>query len=217
MSCINQPYELILATTDDKLYDISSNKWLWDGDMYWYIDCLYSKQYNISEYIVPDISKEKYLKLDNSPTNWNFCLSKNCNNNTNSNSFLIIFTFNPKSKDPNDYLQYVINSDEEITFAPTHDIKDNKGDSFYLDIIDISRLFRENYIEIWIIKSLINNKLTYQELPFLDFLQKKSKYSYWNYILVFFLVIFIIIFIIFLFLIFNKYYKQSPEPINIYS
>jgi hypothetical protein len=150
-SCSNIPVELILATTDPKLYDAKNNKWLWDGQMYWAVECLPHRQNTVSDRSTPNIDPNKYLKLSSSPTNWDYCNSKQCG--SNSDSMQIVFTFNPHSTDPNDFLQYVIDIHCQVTDSPRHIIKDAKGNKLFLDIVEISKMNKIPYVEIWIARS----------------------------------------------------------------
>ncbi len=156
--CSNIPVELVLATTDPKLYDAETNTWLWNGQMYWAVECLSHHQRTVSDRVVPNIKPENYLPLDHSPSQWDYCRSQNCG--AGSDSMQIIFTFNPHSTDPNDFLQYVIDIHCQVTDSPRHDIKDTKGNSFYLDIVEISGMTKEAYVEVWIDRTHEDKKLT---------------------------------------------------------
>jgi hypothetical protein len=148
-SCNFKPVELLLATTDAELFN--GEKWLWNGELMWTIQCIHNQQESIADNIIPNIPIEKYLPIKGNPSTWNFCNS-NCDND--SKLLHIVFTFNPQSNNPNDYLQYVINIDSKIYTTPRHDIIDKNNKAFSLDIVDISTLPSEKYVEIWIGKSI---------------------------------------------------------------
>lgn len=149
--CSTDPIELILATTDPDLYDETQNKWTWGGTMYWAVECLTSGQSTVSDRVVPAINYGSYTPLTKSPSTWNYCLSKQCEKN--SMSMHIVFTFDPKSTDPNDYLQFVVNVHCQVTDYPRHGIKDKNGQDLYLSIVELSKMVSEPYVEIWIAKT----------------------------------------------------------------
>ena len=147
--CNNNPVELVLATSDSNLYDSSKNKWNWNGDLYWYVNCITSDS-SVIDSIVPNISAEKYEIIKTSPTIWDFCKSSNCGGHTD---FIhVIFTFKPGSTDPNDYLQYAVDINCSVTIFPQHDIRDANGKSFYIEISQVSTMTRKPYVELWIEK-----------------------------------------------------------------
>lgn len=149
MSCKNVPVSCVLATTDDKLYNEKTG-WKWSGKMYWSVNCLESGQLTVSDMIAPKIQKENYLQLDKSPSMWDFCKSGGCTRETN---FLhIVFTFNPGSTNPADYLQYVVSINNKVIDLPRYSIKDSNGKNLYIDIIQISSIIHEPYVELWIAK-----------------------------------------------------------------
>jgi len=148
MNCKFNPVKLVVATTDEDLYDIDKKTWRWNGSLYWAVNCLQEKQTSISHKIAPNISLANYIKIDNSPSEWNFCNSKECNNK--STNIHIIFTFNPTSNDPEDFLQFVANINGNITDFPKNFIKDNSGNLWFINIEEIIKSNREKYVEIWI-------------------------------------------------------------------
>lgn len=150
MSCKNNPVELVIATTDKNLYDPQSKKWAWSGDMYWAVDCLPTRQTTVSNAIVPNV--KNYQKISDTPTIWDFCESENCT--PASQSMQIVLTFDPKSKNPQDYLQYVVNVNCDVTHSPDHTIKDSAGNAFVIDILEVSKLTKQPYVEIWIASGL---------------------------------------------------------------
>jgi len=150
-SCSNIPVELVLATTDPKLYDSKNNKWLWSGQMYWAVECLPHRQTTVSDRMIPNIRPDQYMKLNSSPAIWDYCKSNHCG--SNSDSMQVIFTFNPHSTNPNDFLQYVIDIHCQATDQPRHDINDNAGNKLYLDIVEISKMSNYPYAEIWIART----------------------------------------------------------------
>ncbi len=156
--CSNIPVELVLATTDPNLYDAKNNKWLWDGQMYWAVNCLPHRQTTVSDRVIPRLKPDNYLKLDKIPAEWNYCKSKKCS--ANSAAMHVIFTFNPQSTNPNDYLQYVMDIHCHVTDFPKHDIVDNSGHKFYIDIVEVGKMANEPYVEFWIAKTHQDKKLT---------------------------------------------------------
>ncbi len=156
--CSIDPIELVLATTDSSLYDEAKNKWIWSGSMYWTVECLPNRQTTVSDNVSPRINPDKYMVLDTSPITWDYCKSQKCSRN--SDTMQIIFTFDPKSTDPNDYLQFVIDIHCKVTDYPDHGIKDAKGEEFYLDIVEVSKMIRQPYVEIWIARTFKDSVLT---------------------------------------------------------
>lgn len=144
-TCQNNPVELMLATTDINLYD---SGWKWSDDLYWSVDCLPSRQTTVSDIVVPDIKESNYVKVSTTPVDWDFCKSENCT--PTSQSLQIVLTFDPSSKDPMDYLQYVINVNLDVTHSPSHTIKDSAGQEFAIDIVEVSKLAKQPYVEVWI-------------------------------------------------------------------
>ena len=155
MNCSTIPVELILATTDPKLYD---NGWLWNGDLFWAVECLPTRQYSVSDSVLPSIEFENYTKLQDSPTKWDYCNSTKCR--LNSESMLVVFTFDPKSTNPKDFLQYVINIHCRVTDYPRHSITDNAGEKLFFDIVEVAKMTRQPYVELWIARSEGNKILT---------------------------------------------------------
>lgn len=155
--CSKNPVELVLATTDPRLYDAKQGSWLWKGTLYWAVECLQNRQTSVSDYIVPNIPKDKYLPIETNPTTWNYCNSRGCT--SHSNSMHVVFTFNPESTDPDDYLQYVLNIDCNVTHNPQHAIADNDGDNILIAIEEISALTKQSYVELWISRESEQQKL----------------------------------------------------------
>lgn len=143
--CSNTPVELVLATTDPKLYN---NGWTWDGNMYWGITCLANGQTNVSDRVIPNINSNEYLILKENPSMWNFCKSQACD--ISSESIQLVFTFNPNSTDPKDYLQFVLNLNCQVTDIPKHTLLDNSGNIVHLSIDEVSKSVGLPYTEIWI-------------------------------------------------------------------
>nr|QBK87969.1 MAG: hypothetical protein LCMAC202_03300 [Marseillevirus LCMAC202] len=156
--CSNIPVELVLSTTDPNLYDAKNKKWLWDGQMYWAVKCLPHRQTTVSDRVIPRLPANNYLKLDKIPAVWDYCKSTKCT--ANSESMHVIFTFNPQSTNPNDYLQFVVDIHCHVTDFPKHDIMDNGGNKFYIDIVEVGKMTREPYVEIWIARTHQDKKLT---------------------------------------------------------
>jgi hypothetical protein len=159
-NCSNIPVELLIATTDPKLYD--KNKWTWNGDLYWAIECLNSKQYTIAEEVIPNIQRDTWTVLKSNPMQWDFCKSKFCN--IDSESILLVFTFKPDSSNPLDYLQYVIDLNCHVTDYPQNTITDNTGNVLYLDIVQVNKMINKSYLELWIAKSEHGLKQTETQL-----------------------------------------------------
>jgi len=155
--CTYKPLKLVLATTDTALYDIDKKVWRWDGPLFWSVQCLVNKQTTISHALVPKLNKDSYLEISNSPTEWDYCLSRGCN--SDSESMHIIFTFKPQSSDPNDYLQFVTDIYCHVTDFPQNFITDNSGKSWYINIVEVSKSMRENYVEMWIAQDHPQNVL----------------------------------------------------------
>lgn len=147
-NCKYNPLELVLATTDSDLYDISNKKWRWAGPLYWAVECLDNRQSVISHNVVPNISPDRYLPIETSPTTWDYCKSKRCQKD--SESMHIIFTFKPNSKDPEDFLQFVTDIYCHITDFPQNSIKDNAGKEWFITIEEVSKATRYPYVELWI-------------------------------------------------------------------
>ena len=143
--------EFVLATTDPNLYDETNDKWIWSGSMYWTVECLPNRQSTVADNMLPGINSDNYMVLEKSPVLWDYCKSKQCTKN--SDTMQLVFTFNPKSTDPNDYLQFVIDIHCQVTDYPKHSIKDNDGKEFYLDIVEVSKMTKQPYVEIWIAKA----------------------------------------------------------------
>lgn len=150
MKCNNDYFELIVATTDKNLYDNLNKEWKYD--LYIGINCLYNLQYNISDNIKPNLKPSQYIKLDTNPQILNYCNLPKCN--SSSTTFNIVFTFDPTSDNPQDYLQYVFNSFGEITDIPSHSIKDSNNNNFYLSI-NLNNSLKNKYIELWLTKNEI--------------------------------------------------------------
>ena len=165
-SCSNTPIELVLATTDPKLYDAKNKRWLWNDQMYWAVECLPHRQNTVSDLLVPKINPNNYLKLDDSPTVWDYCKSKQCNDT--AGSMQIVFTFNPQSTDPKDFLQFVIDTHCCVTDTPRHAIKDKSGNSVYLSIVEISEMLRYPYVEVWIDGSQSSTKTSLTDTQLLS-------------------------------------------------
>jgi len=149
MNCSNIPVELLVATTDQTLYN--DNKWSWEGPLYWAVECLDHRQDTVADDIVPNIPIEQYQELENNPTTWDFCKSRYCSEW--SDSLLIVFTFKPHSKEAQDYLQFVVDIHNKVTDTPVHPITDNKGDQIFVDIVEVSKMLKLPYVEIWISRS----------------------------------------------------------------
>jgi len=147
--CSNIPIKLKIATADEDLYDNKTNHWNWNGTMYWAVQCLDHKQTRVSDKIIPKILPENYKSLLSSPSNlWNFCSSEFCTIHTDT--FQIVFTFNPQSKNPNDFLQFIIDAHSRVTSRPIHHIRDDKGNLVHLDIDKISKPSYRPFVEIWL-------------------------------------------------------------------
>lgn len=146
--------ELLIATTDDNLY---KDKWLWSGILYFAINCLPDGQISVSDKVLPNINLSSYTPLIDTPQRWDYCKSRNCN--LTSQTLQLVFTFKPDSTDPKDFLQYVINVNGIVNDSPTHSISDMNGRELYLNIVEISKLIRKPYIEIWISRGNIENHL----------------------------------------------------------
>lgn len=143
MSCSKTPVELVVATTDPTLYDPNSKSWRWQGQMYWGVECVQKGQ---SVSAVPTVSK--FVALDNTPAIWDFCNSKGCSSNTDY--FLLVFTFNPHSSQVSDYLQYVVDINNNKVQTPKNGIKDGSGKEIKISILEVSKLSQTPYVEIWI-------------------------------------------------------------------
>ena len=149
MSCNNIPIKLVLATTDPKLYN--NDKWLWGSQLYWAVECLPVQQTTISDRLIPQINPDGYLPLVSNPATWDYCKSARCN--PHSEKMQLVFTFDPASTNPNDYLQFVIDISCNVTDSPQHFITDKKGNKIYLDIVEVSKMTRHPYVELWIAQS----------------------------------------------------------------
>lgn len=195
------PVELVIATTDPDLYDSDTNTWKWSGQMYWAVECLQHDQRTVADRVVPYITPTNYMPLDHSPSIWNYCKSQRCG--AESVSMQIVFTFNPHSTDPNDFLQFVINHCH-VTDVPRHDIRDENGHSFYLDIVEVSKLAKDPYIEVWIAKTHLGSVLETNSGVFRNIIpgfesSQRAKQSYVGIVLVTILCLLIIGLIIFSF------------------
>lgn len=143
--CAKLPLELVLSTNDPSVYEPSTGKWGWSGDLYWTVECLPDNQRSVSDGNVPNL--DSFVAIDSIPMFWDFCSASNCVNN--SRNFLIAFTFNPNSNDPNDYLQYVIDG-ARITDQPRHAIVDSAGKNLYIIFKDLEKSANMPYLELWI-------------------------------------------------------------------
>lgn len=147
MECKTNPIELVLATKDSKLYDTEKNQWRWGGVLYWCVNCINSKQTSVADIRAPKYPREKYIAISENPTSWDFCGS-NCN--IQSQSFHIVFTFKPGSSEPKDYLQFVVNPYYKVTDKPLHYILDGDNRAVYFNIVEVSKLNKTPYVELWI-------------------------------------------------------------------
>jgi len=147
--CDNIPVKFVMATSDNTLFDDILKTWTWSGQLYWSVQCLPNRQTSVAGRLVPRLSPNQWMPVTDNPTIWDFCKS-NCSED--SRSMHIIFTFNPSSTDPNDYLQYVVNLNGTVTNHPLNDITDLAGNPLYLDITQVSSLSSFPYTEIWISK-----------------------------------------------------------------
>jgi len=198
-SCNNIPIEFYLATTDSTIYN-KEKKWLWNGQMFWYINCLEESPSDDFSNTLPNIDGDSFIKLVESPSNWNFCNSQ-CNNS--SKIIQIIFTFNPNSKDPKDYLQYVIDIYRNIMIKPFHNIKDNNGQEIYLNIDSIDKMIDEQLYEIWISKI---DTVKFLEPINKDKPNSNTKSSLWLYIL--------LIIVLMLFIVGGSYFLYNSDWSN---
>lgn len=151
--CEDIPVELLLATTDVELY---KDRWLWDGPLYWAVECLPHGQTSVSDRVLPNVPVTSFMPIQETPERWNYCLSKACNRT--SDTMQIIFTFNPASTDPKDYLQYVIDINGFVSDSPQHSITDSKGSHLYLNIVEVSKMIRQPYVEVWIARGNVDNR-----------------------------------------------------------
>ena len=179
MECSNTPVQLVLATTDPELYNIDTEKWTWSGTLFWSVQCLPSGQDTVSDSHLPKLTRDEYLPIDKTPTNWNYCKSKNCG--VGADTMHVIFTFNPDSTDPKDYLQYVVDIHCHVTDYPSHTIKDSDGNDVYFDIIQMMRMSMDPYVEFWIEKS---NVIANPVVPSIIKPAKKETSS-WIYYIIF--------------------------------
>lgn len=142
-----------ISTYDEKLYNEFEKKWSWAGQMYWSIQCLVSNQVSISNRLPPNIPPEKFMPLNTSPSQgWNFCLSDNCNENTDA--FLLVFTFNPSSNNFNDYISFIFTKHGRTPDVPEHSLIDSLGRNvrIYLQHVTTSR--RYPILELWITEGI---------------------------------------------------------------
>jgi hypothetical protein len=148
MSC-NPPLTVNLATYDESLYNFSTNSFIWSGTLYWSVHCLVDNHVSVSNRIPPRFSKDQFLPFTSTPSQpWNFCKSINCQFDTDT--FLLILSFNPESTRFDDYLQFVFSQDGAIFDSPRHSITDNNGKQLRLDISHVSLSRRYPIIEIWL-------------------------------------------------------------------
>lgn len=154
-SCAKNPVELVLATTDPSLYNDGS--WTWSGVLYWAVECLYNGQSTVSDRVVPSIPRNVYLPITENPTVWNYCKSQKCSRA--SKMMHVVFTFNPSSDNPMDYLQFVVDTGCSVTYFPRHSITDDSGEVMYIDISEVSKMIKEPYVEVWITKTTVDQKL----------------------------------------------------------
>lgn len=143
--CAKLPLELVLSTDDSGLYNKETGAWTWSGDLYWAVECLPDNQRSVADGTVPILGS--FVEITNVPTFWDFCGSGNCLNT--SRNFLVAFTFNPNSDDPNDYLQYVIDG-SRITDRPRHSIVDADGKNLYIVFENLEKSANMPYLELWI-------------------------------------------------------------------
>lgn len=147
-ACSKVPTEILLATSDTDLYDTATKSWKWTGELYVHIMCLPDKQRSVTDRLAPSVDPSRYIQIQQNPTYWNFCLSDDCTRF--SESIQLIFTFDPTSTNPNDYLQYVIDIYGDVTDKPDHSIVDKTGAQVYFDIVQLSKIFNRPYLEIWL-------------------------------------------------------------------
>jgi hypothetical protein len=188
--CSQNPIELIVGTTDPNLYDSKTKSWKWAGSMYWAVECLTNEQSTVSDFVNPQLTH--FVPLTKTPETWDYCQSKKCTDN--SVSMQIVFTFNPNSTTPSDYLQFVINTRGHITDQPHHSIKDKKGQELYLEIIAVNKMVNEPYIEVWIAKSEGVTPINGEEITTSSNESTTNGINYWLWISI------ILIIILFLFL-----------------
>lgn len=143
--CAKLPLELVLSTNDPELYSVDSGEWTWAGELYWAVECLPDNQRSVADNSVPQLGS--FVEITDVPTFWDFCSSGKCLNT--SRNFLVAFTFNPNSDDPNDYLQYVIDG-SRITDRPRHSIKDSDDKNLYIVFEDLEKSANRPYLELWI-------------------------------------------------------------------
>lgn len=147
MECKTNPVELVLATKDEKLYDSEGKKWKWSGTLYWIVACLNNNQTSVADIKAPNYPEEKYVPIDENPISWDFCGS-NCN--IQSQSLHVVFTFKPLSKDPKDFLQFVVNPYCKVTDRPLHFILDDNENAVYFNIVQVDKMSKKPYVELWI-------------------------------------------------------------------
>lgn len=145
MECKLTPIELLIATKDEKLYNVEKKTWKWTGTMYWMVQCLNNNQSSVSDIKAPTYPSASYLPITENPTTWNFCNSK-CN--IQSQSLHVVFTFKPSSTDPKDFLQFVVNPYCKVTDKPLHYILDLEGKAVYFTL-EMDKLNKKPYVELW--------------------------------------------------------------------
>lgn len=203
-SCKNNPIELYLGTSDEKLYNKEEKKWEWSGPLYWSVIC--TNEQNIHDSTLPNLDIKNYLTLDQPSSMWDFC-NKKCSSSTKY--FHIVLTFNPSSKNPNDFLQYVFDIYSNVIDKPRHKIKDNNGEELYIDIQNIDKMKGEPLYEVWIIKSELEQEDKPSVIP-IKSPKKKFGLLFW---LLLGLFLIIIIAVIVYFVLFRR--KTSTPTVNI--
>ena len=175
MNCNFIPVKLVLATIDEDLY--GDNGWKFKDTLYWGVKCLAKGQITVSDKILPSITDYKPVK-DSPSEPWDFCKDSTCSANTNS--LQVVFTFNPTSNNPKDFLQYVISIHGDIPDIPTLHLTDSSGSPVYFQIGKVTQPDANRpFTEIWLLS----------DEPQEDFLYRKRT-TQLNWLL---LVIFIIL------------------------
>lgn len=139
--CDSIPIRTVFATTDDTLYEEYTQKWYWETDnkdIYVGIGCGTNP---------PSV----FRPMTVSPFVWNYCKISGCSYLTDT--LIISFTFDPTSKNPDDYLEYILDiPSARIVSRPTNKIKDLSGNILELDIESATIHGRDQdaILEIWL-------------------------------------------------------------------
>ena len=155
-TCSNKPVKLNISTTDNALF--LTDHFTWGGAIYVAIEC-YSRSFSYDSNAVPNIKAEKYRKMDKIPFEWNFCDSFGCSGE--SDMFLVVFTFNPSSTKPEDFLQYFIDINCRVLGQPSKSISDSMGKPVYFNI-DVNNDPTNKYVDFWISMSTPFGYLSYK-------------------------------------------------------